>query len=241
LPTCSGAGLLRWPINPEIPPNGIHQRTGQQHTTMPQLDYRIASDSDLDLLCQYRRECGWGEDALKKNWTDPDRIFCVFVAEVEGEKRDVGMGCWYLHQPDDLELASHETKTVHLGTCPHSVSTGMGQRLTDSIASLFIRHQYQGLQFGTQALRILEQVAVERYGAVSVTLDTTAYLVTRSPCGTHHVEDFSKPNRTVAWYAAKGYSQFRVSPMMSDLCFAYEPSQIDHCSPILRLMIRIAS
>lgn len=83
--------------------------------TMPQLDYRIASDSDLDLLCQYRRECGWGEDALKKNWKDPDRIFCVFVAEVEGEKRDVGMGCWYLHQPDDLELASHETKTVHLG------------------------------------------------------------------------------------------------------------------------------
>jgi hypothetical protein len=83
--------------------------------TPPDLDYRIAKDADLPLLLQYRRECGWGEAAVQKNWTDPDRIYCVFEATIEGDRQDVGMGCWYLHQPDDLELACREKNVVHLG------------------------------------------------------------------------------------------------------------------------------
>jgi hypothetical protein len=83
--------------------------------TMSDLDYRIVTDDDLPLLLQYRQECGWGEEAVKKNWNDPDRIYCVFESVIEGEKQDVGMGCWYLHQPDDLELACRETNVVHLG------------------------------------------------------------------------------------------------------------------------------
>jgi len=81
------------------------------------LDYRIARDEDLPLLLQYRRECGWGEEALKKNWTDPDRIYCVLQADVDGEKQDIGMGCWYLHQPDDLDLACRDSHVVHIGEC----------------------------------------------------------------------------------------------------------------------------
>lgn len=81
---------------------------------LDRLDFRIASDADLPLLCRYRQECGWGEPALRRNWTDPYRVFCVFEATIDGTKQDVGMGCWYLHQADDLELASKDTKTVHL-------------------------------------------------------------------------------------------------------------------------------
>ena len=82
---------------------------------MSNLGYRIVTDSDLPLLLRYRQECGWGEEAVKKNWNDPDRIYCVFESVVEGEKQDVGMGCWYLHQPDDLELACRDTDVVHIG------------------------------------------------------------------------------------------------------------------------------
>jgi hypothetical protein len=83
--------------------------------TMSNLGYRIVTDADLPLLLRYRQECGWGEEAVKKNWNDPDRIYCVFESIIEGEKQDVGMGCWYLHQPDDLELACRDTHVVHIG------------------------------------------------------------------------------------------------------------------------------
>lgn len=88
---------------------------------MSNLDYRIVTDADLPLLLQYRVECGWGEEAVKKNWKDPDRIYCVFESVINGEKQDVGMGCWYLHQPDDLELACRDTHVVHIGKSWFSV------------------------------------------------------------------------------------------------------------------------
>ena len=84
---------------------------------MSNLGYRIVNDGDLQLLLQYRQECGWGEEAVKNNWNDPDRIYCVFESVIDGEKQDVGMGCWYLHQPDDLELACRDKDVVHLGKC----------------------------------------------------------------------------------------------------------------------------
>lgn len=83
--------------------------------TAPPVTYRLAQDADFPLLIAYREECGWGSAALQRNWSDPDRIFCVFMAELDGVVRDVGMGCWYMHQPDDLELANRETGVVHLG------------------------------------------------------------------------------------------------------------------------------
>jgi hypothetical protein len=82
---------------------------------MSNLGYRIATDADLPLLLRYRQECGWGEEAVKRNWNDPDRIYCVFESVIDGEKQDVGMGCWYLHQPDDWELACRDTCVVHIG------------------------------------------------------------------------------------------------------------------------------
>lgn len=64
---------------------------------------------------------------------------------------------------------------------------------------------------------ILERVAVQEYGAKSVTLDTTAYRMDPSPDGTYRIEDKTRPGRTIAWYASRGYTQFRVS----------EPAQAD--------------
>lgn len=98
------------------------------------LDYRIARDEDLPLLLQYRRECGWGEEALKKNWTDPDRIYCVLQADVDGEKQDIGMGCWYLHQPDDLDLACRDSHVVHIGKL-HDIAFEVDVQLLSSSRS----------------------------------------------------------------------------------------------------------
>lgn len=84
-------------------------------TPASDVSYRIATDADLPLLVSYREECGWGKDALLAAWTDPDRVYCVLTANIDGETTDVGMGCWYLHQPDDLELACRDTGVIHLG------------------------------------------------------------------------------------------------------------------------------
>lgn len=83
--------------------------------------------------------------------------------------------------------------------------------VAEGIAGLFIQHKYQGLGIGSAALSLLERVAVEQYGAEKVTLDTAAYFTSKSPDGPHYLEDPNRPGRTVAWYTAKGYSQFRVS------------------------------
>jgi hypothetical protein len=98
------------------------------------LEYRIAGDDDLPLLLQYRRECGWGEEAVKLSWTDPDRIYCILEANIDGDKQDIGMGCWYLHQPDDLELACRDTHVVHIGGC-YSVSLEADVQLLCSFRS----------------------------------------------------------------------------------------------------------
>jgi hypothetical protein len=81
----------------------------------PTVTHRVARPDDLPLLLRFREECGWGSESLQRNWSDPDRIFCVFMADIDGEVKDVGMGCWYMHQPDDLELACRETGVIHIG------------------------------------------------------------------------------------------------------------------------------
>jgi len=115
---CDGRRRHRESVKSEIPvPVGTTRVMHLLLTifTMSNLGYRIVTDADLPLLLRYRQECGWGEEAVKKNWNDPDRIYCVFESIIDGEKQDVGMGCWYLHQPDDLELACRDDDVVHIG------------------------------------------------------------------------------------------------------------------------------
>lgn len=179
-----------------------------------ELTYRLAADSDFPTLMQYRRECGWGEQDLEQHWNDPDRVYCVFAAVIDGELQDVGMGCWYLNMPEDPELANREARVIRICMSRNRVRVRsvLDRWLTGhSIAALFIRQIYQGRSFGARALEILEHVAVERYGAVKVTLDTAAYTTSLHALG-HRIEHFDKSNRTIAWYEAKGYRQFRVGP-----------------------------
>lgn len=62
---------------------------------------------------------------------------------------------------------------------------------------------------------ILERIAVERFDADVLTLDTTAYWTDSSPA---RIEDPTRPGRTTAWYRARGYEQFRVSWNISGIC-----------------------
>lgn len=78
-------------------------------------------------------------------------------------------------------------------------------------ASLFIAHRYQGKKIGTAAIDLLERVAVLEMGAKSLTLDTTAYLTIWDETHFWREEDKTKPGVSVAWYKARGYTQFRVS------------------------------
>lgn len=81
----------------------------------PILTHRIATKDELPLLIRFREECGYGLPGLMKGINDPDRIYCVFMMDIDGEKRDVGMACWYLHQPDNLDLACRDTGIVLIG------------------------------------------------------------------------------------------------------------------------------
>jgi GNAT superfamily N-acetyltransferase len=83
------------------------------------------------------------------------------------------------------------------------------------VASLYIRDQYQGRGYGKLAMDLLERVAAERYNAEWITLDTTAYLTTRE--GKYVVEDKTRPGRTIAWYEARGYRQFKVRWLLRKL------------------------
>ncbi|WWD19939.1 hypothetical protein CI109_104411 [Kwoniella shandongensis] len=156
----------------------------------PRLSYRVARPEDYPLLVQLRVECNWGVPDLERGWTNPNRVYCVFeLASEEGESEDVGMGCWVLEE-DEPDVASRQTKSVH-------------------IAALFIRHKYQGQGFGSKAIQILESVAVDKYDAQWVTLDTTAYHCEFSPDGLTGTEDFSRPGKNVAWYNKNGYVKFK--------------------------------
>lgn len=93
------------------------------------LTYRIAEDQDLAYLITLREECGWGIPKLKKEWDNPDYLFCVLELaqnsagstgdeEKEVEQiTDVGMACWVL-QHEDPDMASRSTKTVYLCRSP---------------------------------------------------------------------------------------------------------------------------
>jgi hypothetical protein len=80
----------------------------------PKLSYRVALDTDYDLLIGFRRECGWGEPDVRSHWKDTDRVYCVFESEIDGTKLDVGMGAWYLDMPQDREMASRADKVIRL-------------------------------------------------------------------------------------------------------------------------------
>lgn len=56
---------------------------------------------------------------------------------------------------------------------------------------------------------LLERVAVEQYNAAWITLDTAAYWTVMDPDG-FAIEDKTREGRTVAWYRARGYEQFKV-------------------------------
>lgn len=66
------------------------------------------------MLLGYRQECGWGEEDVRSHWDDPDCVYCVFEAMVDGVKEDVGMGAWYLNIPDELYLASRADGVIRL-------------------------------------------------------------------------------------------------------------------------------
>lgn len=87
----------------------------------PDLSYRVALDTDYDLLIEFRRECGWGEGDVRDHWKDTDRVYCVFESTIDGRKVDVGMGSWYLDIADDQELASRERKIIRLCECIHAL------------------------------------------------------------------------------------------------------------------------
>jgi hypothetical protein len=57
---------------------------------------------------------------------------------------------------------------------------------------------------------ILERVAVERFHAKTITLDTVAYHVECSPDGTRYEEDFLRPGKSLPFYYRRGYKQYRV-------------------------------
>jgi hypothetical protein len=57
---------------------------------------------------------------------------------------------------------------------------------------------------------ILERVAVERFHAKTVTLDTVAYHVKPASDGIHLAEDRSRPGKSLPFYQRRGYRQYRV-------------------------------
>ncbi|WVQ96908.1 hypothetical protein IAU59_004016 [Kwoniella sp. CBS 9459] len=152
------------------------------------LTYRIAKEVDYALLVQMRIECGWGVPKLAQRWKDPNSIFCVLEANMPQGKEDVGMACWLL-EDGDPSIASRSQKCVH-------------------IASLFIRRQFQRSGFGSKAMDLLEQEAVDKYGAEWITLDTTAYY-TEQTDGKHFVEDMTRPGKSIGWYKSRGFVEFK--------------------------------
>jgi hypothetical protein len=57
---------------------------------------------------------------------------------------------------------------------------------------------------------ILERVAVERFGAKTITLDTAAYYYELSEDGSKYIADVTRPSRSATWYTLRGYQPFRV-------------------------------
>ena len=76
------------------------------------------------------------------------------------------------------------------------------------IASLFIRHAHQRQGLGGKAMDLLERVAVDKYKAEWVTVDTCPYHPTQE--GIYIIEDKTRPNPNIAWYRSRGYEEFKV-------------------------------
>ena len=162
----------------------------------PQLRFRIAQGDDLNLLRRFRIECGWGEQRLEQYWGNPDRPLCVFTLGDE----DVGMGGWLLELPDP-NAASRSTGAVQISTFLSAFSI-----LTTG--GLFIRKKYQSAGLGTQAMDLLENAAVEVYGARTLTLETTAFVIVTED-GVD-IERFDEPSKQSLWYEKRGYRVYKV-------------------------------
>jgi hypothetical protein len=107
----------------------------------------------------------------------------------------------------------------------------------DPPASLYITHASQNLSLGSLCLTILENLAIEVYGAEWLTLDTTPYVIDdmskensnakesegeagegkekegkENGGGTEPgKERIGEESRNLGWYRRRGYEEFRVS------------------------------
>lgn len=79
--------------------------------------------------------------------------------------------------------------------------------------SLFISKKYQRKGFGEEALQVLEEGAVTRFGATTLLLDTAAYKRAAAPDNTHQIQNHEMENPVIGWYRRKGYVQYGVSAL----------------------------
>lgn len=77
-------------------------------------------------------------------------------------------------------------------------------------ASLYITQTSQNLSLGSLCLTILENLAIEEYGAEWLTLDTTPYVIEPGEGGILQ-ERVGMESRNLGWYRRRGYEEFRVS------------------------------
>jgi hypothetical protein len=70
-------------------------------------------------------------------------------------------------------------------------------------------------------LRLLENVAISKFNAKTLTLDTQAYEAMPTADGKSLLDNMEKPGRSIAWYEKMGYEVFRVSiAIVTSLIFA---------------------
>ncbi|ORY34592.1 hypothetical protein BCR39DRAFT_513539 [Naematelia encephala] len=187
------------------------------------LFYRMAQDSDLPQLIRYREECGWGVGFLKETWQDPNVPLCIFMAEINGETVDIGMGGWILEQPGaaskkdgwvklctSLQVDGSNNPSAKLPT-PFLLRWSLlsVRRAHDILASLFILKKYQKFGYGRLALNFLEKLAVDLYGAKVITLDTAAYECTWSEDGKIATDNIGEESNNSKMYKRRGYVQYK--------------------------------
>ncbi|KAG7528401.1 hypothetical protein FFLO_06192 [Filobasidium floriforme] len=267
---------------PSPTPTVSNPKSPNRYTyTLSDISYRRATLSDYDLLRRYRIECGWGLERMEKDLRDeggkgdtPLWIFSVpskngasegvaskngasksvaseSVAskdmgenmkgqkggEQEKEVLDVGMGGLVLHAEGQRYMADRESRTVKL-------------------SSLYITHAYQNLSLGSLCLTILENLAIEEYGAEWLTLDTTPYVIddmskenSNAKAGEEKEKEgkengsgsgkepgkerIGEESRNLGWYRRRGYEEFR-----ERIPYYQQPGAIYHAAFLRRKVVR---
>jgi hypothetical protein len=116
-----------------------------------------------------------------------------------------------LSPPLPLALSPHHHRHLIIPSLPETKT-----------ASLYITHASQNLSLGSLCLTILENLAIEEYGAEWLTLDTTPYVI--DDMSVEHEagkvggsgkepgkERIGEESRNLGWYRRRGYEEFRVS------------------------------